>query len=43
MTCVLEQQLEFGSMELKAVDLLVAQEKTANDRVCVKKFSAEGA
>ncbi len=41
--CVLEQKFELRSMQLETVHLSVAQKKTANHRVCVKKLPPDGA
>ena len=39
----LEQEFELRSMELEAVDLLMAERKTTDERLGVKKFSSRGA
>ena len=39
----LEQEFEFRSMELEAVDLLMAERKTADDRLRIKKSSSRSA
>ena len=39
----LEQEVEFRSMELETVDLLMTHGNTANDRIWVKERSSRGA